>query len=349
MLNKLRGKEIGTGKAMRLVTAVLAVMFLVATCGGFAYPIQTDVTIADAGKAPVTIRTTDPSVGKILSKQGIVLNEGDELNYDLSDTVQNDAVIRIYRAVDVSLTYMGESKTIRTAKTNVRDALRELGILPDGDDNVLPGIDTPISAGMDIQVVTNDHHEITVQEELNYVTTERENADLPVGERRVVQAGKKGLAEHRYSIWCENGKEVYRELLQEERLSEPVEEIVEYGTKSLWRLGVIPASAPTNYSKVETFTATAYDASVEDNGIWAGQTSTGMPLTYGVVAVDPSVIPYGTKMFIASEDGQYVYGYAIAGDCGGAIKGKRVDLFFPSSTTCDNFGRRTVKIYFMNE
>lgn len=63
---------------------------------------------------------------------------------------------------------------------------------------------------------------------------------------------------------------------------------------------------------------------------------------------DPTVIPYGTKMYIESADGKYIYGYAIAGDCGGAIKGKRVDLFYWSKAQCNEFGRRAVNIYFLD-
>ena len=99
---------------------------------------------------------------------------------------------------------------------------------------------------------------------------------------------------------------------------------------------------------MEIFEATAYDSSVADNGPWAGVTSTGMQMGYGVIAVDPTVIPYGTRMYIESVDGKYKYGYAIAGDCGGAIKGKKVDLFYWSRTDCLNFGRRDVKIYFLD-
>ena len=91
-----------------------------------------------------------------------------------------------------------------------------------------------------------------------------------------------------------------------------------------------------------------FRSSYEDNGPWAGVTSTGMPMGYGVIAVDPTVIPYGTKMYIESADGKYIYGYAIAGDCGGAIKGKRVDLFYWSKAQCNEFGRRAVNIYFLD-
>ena len=67
----------------------------------------------------------------------------------------------------------------------------------------------------------------------------------------------------------------------------------------------------------------------------------------GTVAVDPSLIPYGTRMFIVSNDGLYVYGIGTAEDCGGAIRGKRVDLYYPTLSECYAFGRRDCTIYFL--
>jgi 3D (Asp-Asp-Asp) domain-containing protein len=223
-----------------------------------------------------------------------------------------------------------------------------MGIVIGEGDEVKPSLNTAIREGSSIHVVLYDTHEVTVQEELAFTTQEIENLDLAPGERKVIQAGQKGIIEYVYNIKYENGVEISRQLVRENKLSDPVEEIVEYCPDSVWELGVVPASRPTNYTRVETFTATAYDASPADNGIWAGKTSTGMPLVYGVIAVDPRVIPYGTKMYIESADGQYKYGYAIAGDCGGAIKGKKVDLFFPNRSTCTQFGRRAVNIYFLD-
>ena len=189
----------------------------------------------------------------------------------------------------------------------------------DSGDQLTPALDSLVSEGAEIKVVLYDNHNVTVQEEVAYQTQERENSALAAGERRVVQSGQNGVMEYEYNIQYENGKEISRELVRETKLSDPIEEIVEYGPEDIWQLGVVPASRPARYSRVERFQATAYDASPADNGIWARKTSTGMPLVYGVVAVDPRVIPYGTKMYIESVDGQYKYGYAIAGDCGGAI------------------------------
>lgn len=349
MLKELRGKIAKiSSSAKKNAALVLTSAVVVTTCCNFTYAAQNVVTIADAGRTPVRITTSDTNVGKILSKQGIVLNQGDELNYSLSDNIRNDAVIKIYRAMDVNVDYMGQNRAYRTTKTKVGDILQELDITVDEGDVVTPSPDTLVSEGSEIQVVLYDDHNVTVQEEIAYSVQERENSALAAGERRVVQSGKNGVVEYEYNIHYENGKEISRDLVRETRLSDPVEEIVEYGPEDVWQLGVVPASKPSKYTRVQRFQATAYDASPADNGIWAGQTSTGMPLVYGVVAVDPRVIPYGTKMYIESVDGQYKYGYAIAGDCGGAIKGNRVDLFFPNRSTCYQFGRRDVNIYFLD-
>ncbi len=349
MLEFLRGKAACvSSSAWRGVALVLTATILITVCGGFTYATENTVTIADAGCDPVSIVTSDTNVGKILSKQGIVLNEGDELNVALTDHVHNNGVIEIYRASTISLTYMGETKTVATAKATVAEVLESLGIVVDNDDKVEPALSTKVSDGLAISVVLYDHHSVTVQEEIAYETQEIYNPDLGTDERRVVQKGRNGVVEHEYDILCENGQEISRTKTRETTLSMAIEEIVEYGPENVWQLGVIPASRPKNYTRVARFTATAYDASPMDNGIWAGKTSTGMPLVYGVIAVDPRVIPYGTKMYIESVDGQYIYGYAIAGDCGGAIKGNKVDLFFPNRSTCYQFGRRDVNIYFMD-
>ena len=349
MLKKLKGKlSVKARRVQKFVALLVVTTFIAATCCGFAYATPNVVTITDSESTPVQIKTNDTVVGKILSKQGIILNEGDRINYALTDEVGRDAVISIKRAMSVNIAYMGETKAYLTTETEVAKILAEQGISVDGDDEVSPATYQKVSEGSLITVVINDTHNVTVQEEVAYSTTEVENANLAPGERIVIQEGKAGVNEYVYEITYRDGAEVSRKLIKDAILSSPVEEIVECGPQSIWELGVVPAVKPTNYSRVEVFTATAYDASPADNGPWAGQTSTGMPLVYGVVAVDPRVIPYGTKMYIESVDGQYIYGYAIAGDCGGAIKGKKVDLFFPSRSTCYSFGRRSVRIYFMD-
>ena len=98
-------------------------------------------------------------------------------------------------------------------------------------------------------------------------------------------------------------------------------------------------SKPAAASKELTVTATAYTASCDG---CSGVTATGIDLVANpnqkVVAVDPSVIPLGSKVWVEG------YGEAIAGDVGGAIKGNKVDVFIPSYEDAMNWGRKTVQV-----
>lgn len=98
------------------------------------------------------------------------------------------------------------------------------------------------------------------------------------------------------------------------------------------------------YTDTMQVVATAYHNS--DAGCNA-YTATGTLARVGAIAVDPSVIPYGTRMFIVTNDGAYIYGIAVAEDCGGAIDGNRVDLYFDTVAECWAFGIREATIYFL--
>ena len=103
------------------------------------------------------------------------------------------------------------------------------------------------------------------------------------------------------------------------------------------------------YKKAITMTATAYDPTLNGTIPASQKTAYGLVCQYGVVAVDPKVIPLGTKLYIESSDGgaSWVYGYCIAGDTGGAIKGNKVDLCFSTPEECRRFGRKTATVYIL--
>ncbi len=99
------------------------------------------------------------------------------------------------------------------------------------------------------------------------------------------------------------------------------------------------AGAPENYAKIINMTATAYGPGVADNGHWGDKTYVGTLVRKGVAAVDPSVIPMGTKLWVEG------YGYAVADDQGSAIKGNRIDLAFNDRQTALDYGIQKVKVY----
>lgn len=103
----------------------------------------------------------------------------------------------------------------------------------------------------------------------------------------------------------------------------------------------------TEDGEVLTYTSTmSVEATAYTGG---GITATGTSARYGAIAVDPTVIPYGTKMYIVSDDGKWIYGVATAEDCGGAIKGHIIDLYFDDYSTCIQFGRRNCTVYILDD
>ena len=99
---------------------------------------------------------------------------------------------------------------------------------------------------------------------------------------------------------------------------------------------------PQNYRKLLDMTATAYGPGTIDNGKWNDLTYEGGKVKKGVVAVDPAVIPMGTKLWVEG------YGEAIAEDQGRAIKGNRIDLAFNTRQEALDYGIQKVKVYVLN-
>ncbi|MBR5479900.1 MAG: 3D domain-containing protein [Clostridia bacterium] len=138
--------------------------------------------------------------------------------------------------------------------------------------------------------------------------------------------------------------------MKETVLTQPIANITEHGTKV--SANVIGASGTITsrdgalrYSKVIEVTATAYSAEEHYTNQW---TASGARARVGLIAVDPRVIPLGTRMYITSADGKsWVYGYAVAADTGGAIKGNKIDLYFNTVKECNRFGRRKAKVYIL--
>ena len=143
------------------------------------------------------------------------------------------------------------------------------------------------------------------------------------------------LFQEEYEVILENGNEVSRKLMDEQSLREKLDKVVAVGTKELDFQVSRGAETGTEFY-VNTTAYTAYC-----NGC-SGRTASGLDLRANpnakVIAVDPRVIPLGTKVYVEG------YGYAIAADTGGAIKGHKIDVFFPTKTEAFRWGVRKVKI-----
>jgi len=173
------------------------------------------------------------------------------------------------------------------------------------------------------------------------------NNEKYVDYKQVVQEGSDGMKKSVYQESYVDGELISKSLEEEIVYINPVEKITEVGTKEYV---VATSRGGFRFDEEIDMVATAYDLSYESTGKYPGDpeygiTASGTYAQPGTVAVDPSIIPLGTKLYIASTDGSPDYGFATALDTGGAINGYRIDLFMEDGTDANNFGIRQVIVY----
>jgi 3D (Asp-Asp-Asp) domain-containing protein len=179
--------------------------------------------------------------------------------------------------------------------------------------------------------------EIAQRESIPFTTLRKSSAELRSGTSKTVQAGRTGEKQVSYKVYSRGEQEVRREVVSSKVLRNPVQEIVKVGTAATKRFG--SRGGYFSGGKVITMIATGYSPSAAENGgNSSGRTAIGLKIGHGVVAVDPRFIPLGTRLYIEG------YGYAVAADTGGAIKGNRIDLGHDTRSEAHKVGRRSVRV-----
>ena len=344
--------------SLRLSQAILLVLAAITVMTTSTLLSIKTVTVKIDGASPRVITTMDKTVGLILAHNNIAVGEHDLVSPPLASSLKENQSITIARAFPIDITLGNERVVIHTASQTVSKALEANGIILSEHDIVNPPLDSVVHKGTKIEITQVAEDMITVTETIPYKTISSPNNSLARGTTKVKTEGKAGTKELYYRVVSHNGEEVTRELAGEKIVSEPVNQVSEYGTmyhgSTISRGSINRGEKGTlEYSSVITCNATAYDLSYASCGKNPGDrgygiTASGMRAQRGVIAVDPRVIPLGTKLYVESLDGSPDYGYAIAGDTGGAIKGNRVDLFMDSYSEAIGFGRRQVKVYILS-
>lgn len=299
--------------------------------------------------------TRSETVGNFLEEQGVEIKNDDVINAKLSDTLYQNQTITVEKTKMVEVNFDGAKVTARTPQRTVKEAIKDLGITVSENDLVSPERDSDISDGTVINIVRVEYVDETCDSDIPYETVTEENPEIYSGRTTVKQKGSVGTKREVYRVKKVGGEEESRELVSSVTAVEPINEIVSVGTKPVpqggtWQANAQPAADKSfSYSKVINVTATAYDPSPETNSGYS-ITAYGLVPQFGVVAVDPRIIPLGSKLYIESPDGgaSWTYGYCIAGDTGGAIKGNRVDLCYNTKAECIQFGRRSATVYVLN-
>ena len=299
-----------------------------------------------------TTAATEPE--EIVTEAGLELAANDLVIKE--DGILNTIAIR--RAVEVTINYYGEPMIVTAYEDeNLADVLTRLELTWNEDDILSQDLGMMVYEGLNLAITSIVTKEEVYSEAIAFETTYVEDDNMKKGAEKVLTEGQHGAKTITASVTYVNGVETTREILNEEVIEETVDAVVSVGTGKnvkTYNNGSVVIGNGTitlengkvlSYSGTRTVTATAYTSTDPGCGT---RTSTGTTVRWGTVAVDPRYIPYGTKMFIVSNDGYIMYGEAVAEDCGGAIKRDKIDLYMPSRSQCLNFGRRTCTVYFLN-
>jgi len=311
----------------------------------------TRVTIID-GKLRFDMISAHDDTASILASAGISHTESDVVT---SVKDGNNMDISLSRAFKVTVSCGDKTYDVMTHGDTVKNIVDLAGVQLSEHDLVSPSLDTNITSTCFIDVVDVDYTTSNKTVGIPYTTKTVKSSRLMAGTKSV-SAGSEGVKVYTYKNKVVDGVVTESVCIGEEIVKEPVEEVITIGTgaPSLsnpkgWVSTLTPKKeilldgngVPLNYVKKMTGTATAYHGDPT--------TATGVKPQPGHIAVNPKVIPYGTKMYIRSTDGKYIYGYAVAVDTGGACMKNKIiaDLYFPTEESMNKFGRREIEIYIL--
>ena len=337
---------------LRIAILLIPVTFLVTLLSQNVFAQNTFV-ITDGEQVIVhTTYASDPALA--LTEAGV---EADPDEYYTTQTEDGVYDITVRRTDAVTVTYRGETKQILIQDDTVEALLKREGI-PTGENYIISqALDAQPVDGMQITVDSYVVNEETYTVETPFNISTVDDPYMPEGEERIITEGVTGQMLYTATVEYRNAEEISRTVTNKEVIRSAQTQVVAVGTgeevgkkaeKPL--IGedtiVLPTGEVLTYYKKDTYKATAYTKYDEGcNDTTACMTK----VKWGVVAVDTDLIPYGTRMYIMTPNGNFIYGIGTAEDCGGAIQGKRLDLYMPTLREAFKFGRKDVTVYFLGD
>lgn len=287
-------------------------------------------------------KTLKTSVKDVLTEKQIILKQGDVVNPGLKTPIAQNLHIEVIRSFPIQITVGGKVYQVYTIGRPVRDVLNQSGISFDADDRISPALDQMIQPEQQIRVVKVSSTVVTSRSVIKPGTEYQKDNTMEQGETKVVRSGEAGVVERQFKVIYEDGREIRRYRIAEKMIKMAVNAVIVVGIKPIIRT-LVTSRGTYRYRELKVMDATAYSPGPESCGKYAvyGRTYTGKKAGFGLVAVDPRVIPMGSKLYIEG------YGQAEAADKGSAIKGNRIDLCYETYREAVMFGRKKIKVYLL--
>ncbi|MBX3053708.1 MAG: DUF348 domain-containing protein [Caldilineaceae bacterium] len=296
----------------------------------------------DDGTLPFTIQTTAQTVGEALREAELTIYLGDKVQPSLGSPVSTGLRVFIERSTPISLQVNGKLLKTRTRGRTVGDALTEMGITLSGLDQVSLPLDTQLYDNAAIQIV-RVREDIEVTESIvPFETVFRPDPNLLIDTQQLVTAGAEGITRSRFQVRYEDGVEVERVLADKWEAQQPAQRVISYGQRIVPQTFTAPDGQTLTYWRKVRMSASSYSAGtagVSPDAPWYGRTRTGDVMRFGIVAVDPAVVPLRSRVYVPG------YGYGDALDTGSAVRSKRIDLGYDDSNLV--LWRRWVDVYLL--
>lgn len=336
---------ISDNKYRFICTCVSVTMLMLASL--MMYSLLNVVTVQDSTSNSKTVISMFAKQDHLLSLAGFAADIDDEILY--TTFPGNYTNITIKRTFDVPINVDGNSVAASVTDGDVESCLANAGVTLGEHDYTEPSLHAPIEEGDSIKVLRVSYKDTQYEEVIPFETEYRANSLTYRFKRNqyTLQSGSDGKNLVTYRERYVEGELESSLISKVEVVRKPVNAVVlKYADAPVSPLpapaGVtIVNNAPSRYSHViSNVAATGYSAK-------RGRGSSGLGLFYGSVAVNPNVIPYGSKLYITSPDGQFVYGFAIATDTGTSLMEGSigVDLFYETYKESTLNWKNVVNIY----
>jgi len=309
---------------------IASILTLGLLLGSLAFALEKPVTIEVDGNQVKSRVIFSGTVGEVLGQKQIVVEGNDLVEPSMDTIVKRNMQIVITRAFNVKVIADGVTREICTTPVTVKEAVALAGFTLGEKDIVKTLPETLVTPEQEIEVIRVTQKSITQDEEMPYQVEKTTDSTLEKGLTKTLKAGKNGVARNTLLVTYYNGQEAKRDIIKMETLVQPVNKVVAMGNIT----SVSRGGQRLDFREARYMQATAYTYT-------GSRTATGNNPAVGMVAVDPTVIPLGSKMYIEG------YGYAWAADTGGAVKGNIIDVFLEEKSQCVKWGRKNVKVYIL--